>query len=48
MCVQSKAARLHRRFNDPAAVEGTNEKRLAEFRRVRDELRTYLNSFAKI
>jgi arsenate reductase (thioredoxin) len=43
-----KATRLHHSFNDPAAVEGSEEKRLVEFRRVRDELRSYLNSFAKL
>jgi arsenate reductase len=43
-----KATRLHHSFNDPAAVEGTDEKRLGEFRRVRDELRLYLNSFPKL
>ena len=30
-----KAALLHHSFADPAAVEGSEEKRLAEFRRVR-------------
>jgi arsenate reductase len=43
-----RAARLHRSFNDPAVVGGTEEKRLAEFRRVRDELRSYLRGFAKL
>lgn len=43
-----KATRLHYSFDDPAAVEGTDEKRLAEFRRVRDELRSYLRTFAKL
>jgi arsenate reductase len=42
------ATRLHHSFNDPAAVQGSEEKRMAEFRRVRDELRSYLNSFAKL
>lgn len=37
-----KATRLHHGFDDPAAVDGSEDKRLAEFRRVRDELRTYL------
>jgi arsenate reductase len=37
-----KAARLHHSFNDPAVVEGTYEKRLGAFRKVRDELRAYL------
>jgi arsenate reductase len=40
-----KAARLHHSFNDPAAVEGTEETRLGAFRNVRDELRAYLNRF---
>jgi arsenate reductase len=43
-----KATRLHQSFNDPAAVEGSEEKRLGEFRRVRDELRIYLNSFPRL
>jgi arsenate reductase (thioredoxin) len=33
---------VHRSFDDPAAVEGPEETRLAAFRRVRDELRQYL------
>jgi arsenate reductase len=37
--------RIHRNFADPAAVQGTDEERLTAFRRVRDELRTYLNRF---
>lgn len=41
------AARIHRSFNDPAA-EGSEERRLAAFRQVRDELRSYLKSFAKL
>ncbi len=40
-----KAVRLHQNFNDPAAVEGTDEKRLGVFRKVRDELRAYLSKF---
>jgi arsenate reductase len=40
-----KATRLHHSFNDPAAVEGSEETRLREFRRVRDELRAYLRGF---
>jgi len=43
----SKATRLHHSFNDPAAIDGAEERRLSEFRRVRDELRLYLKSFAK-
>jgi arsenate reductase len=33
--------RLHRSFEDPAAVEGSVEERLAAFRRVRDQIRDY-------
>lgn len=42
-----KAERLHHSFNDPAAVPGSEQERLAVFRRVRDELRSYLRSFPK-
>jgi arsenate reductase len=38
--------RIHRNFEDPAAVEGSEENRLQVFRRVRDEIRSYLRSFA--
>lgn len=37
--------RIHHRFEDPAAVNGTEEERLASFRKVRDEIRDYLQSF---
>jgi arsenate reductase len=33
--------RLHRSFEDPAAVEGGEEERRAAFRRVRDQIREY-------
>ena len=36
------AKRLHHGFTDPAVVEGAQEKRLAAFRNVRDEIRSYL------
>jgi len=39
-------ARLHQSFDDPAAVSGTDAERHAAFRRVRDELRAYLRTFA--
>jgi arsenate reductase len=42
-----RATRLHHSIADPAAVEGSEEERLAEFRRVRDELRAYLSRFPK-
>src|SRR5215469_9325538 len=34
--------RLHHNFEDPAALEDSEEQRLALFRRVRDEIRGYL------
>jgi arsenate reductase len=43
----SAAKRLHQSFEDPAALNGSEEERLALFRRVRGELRAYLADFAK-
>jgi arsenate reductase (thioredoxin) len=40
-----RAVRVHHNFEDPAALEGSQEQRLALFRRVRDEIREYLKSF---
>lgn len=40
-----KAKTIHHSFEDPATVEGTEEERLAAFRRVRDQLRLYFASF---
>src|ERR1700688_856080 len=37
--------RIHKGFEDPAAFKGTEEERLALFRRVRDEIRDYLKAF---
>ena len=37
--------RLHYSFDDPAAVQGSEEERLAGFRRVRDQIKTYLMNF---
>ena len=37
--------RIHRSFEDPAAVQGTEEERLASFRRIRDQIREYLHGF---
>jgi arsenate reductase len=36
---------IHRNFEDPAALQGSEEDRLAAFRRVRDQLREYLKTF---
>lgn len=33
--------RMHHNFEDPAAVQGSNEDRLTAFRRVRDQIREY-------
>jgi arsenate reductase (thioredoxin) len=41
------AERLHHSFDDPAALNGSEEVRMALFRRVRSELRTYLAKFAR-
>jgi arsenate reductase len=39
--------RLHWPVEDPAAVEGSEETRLAAFRRVRDQLRERIGSFLR-
>ena len=39
---------IHRSFEDPAAMQGSEAERLAAFRRVRDELRGYLRGFPPI
>ena len=41
------ANRMHRNFEDPAGAQGSEEERLAAFRRVRDELREYLRDFTR-
>jgi arsenate reductase len=40
-----RAVTIHRNFEDPAATGGSEEQRLAIFRRVRDEMRRYLSAF---
>ena len=40
------AMRIHWSFDDPAAVEGTDDERLAAFRRIRDEIRARLLTFS--
>lgn len=35
------ANRIHHSFEDPAAVQGSEEERLASFRKVRDQIRDY-------
>jgi arsenate reductase (thioredoxin) len=39
--------RIHWSLDDPAAFHGSEEQKLAEFRRVRDQLRTLLRQFAQ-
>lgn len=39
------SARLHWSFEDPSAAKGTDEQRLAEFRRIRDQIRARLEVF---
>jgi arsenate reductase len=36
---------IHQSFQDPAALQGSEEERLALFRRVREEMRHYLSTF---
>ena len=40
------AQKLHHDFDDPVAFKGSEEERLAVFRRVRDQLRAYLRDFS--
>ena len=37
--------RIHHSFEDPAAVQGSEEQRMASFRRVRDQIRDFLRTF---
>jgi arsenate reductase len=37
--------RIHKGFEDPAALQGTEDERLSLFRRVRDEIRDYSRVF---
>ena len=41
----SNAERIHWSFEDPAAVEGSEEVRLAAFRRIRDQIHGRVNEF---
>lgn len=40
-----RAKRIHKAFEDPAALQGTETERISLFRRVRDEIREYLKTF---
>lgn len=43
----AKTQRIHWSIEDPAAVAGTEEQRLAAFRRIRDDLREHLRGFVQ-
>ena len=43
--IAAHGRRIHHAFEDPAALQGSEEERLALFRRVRDEIRSYLAGF---
>jgi len=43
----AKTNRIHWSFDDPAAVQGDEETRLKEFRRVRDEIEMRFREFLK-
>jgi arsenate reductase len=42
------SAAIHHNFEDPAALQGSEEERLAAFRRVRDQLRIFVAEFSKV
>jgi arsenate reductase len=39
-----KTKTIHKQFDDPAAVIGTEEQIMAEFRRARDEIRSFIET----
>jgi arsenate reductase len=41
-----KARRIHWSFEDPAAVQGSEDERLHAFRRIRDQIRERIETFA--
>jgi arsenate reductase len=41
-----KTVTIHQSFEDPAALKGPHDERLACFRRIRDEIRHFLQGFA--
>jgi thioredoxin type arsenate reductase len=42
--IPARVRNLHRRFSDPSEVTGTDEERLAAFRRVRDEIAAWVDA----
>ena len=43
----TKALRFHHNFPDPAKAAGTEEEIMAEFRRVREQIKSYCGAFVK-
>ncbi|NGP75532.1 arsenate reductase ArsC [Balneolaceae bacterium YR4-1] len=43
----SDALRIHQNFKDPAQATGTDEEILTDFRRVRDEIKEFVEVFVK-
>lgn len=43
----AKTKLIHHSFADPAEINGSEEVRLSAFRKVRDEIKTYLSEFIK-
>jgi arsenate reductase (thioredoxin) len=43
-----KTVTIHHNFEDPAALQGSEQERLTLFRRVRDEIREYLRRFPSL
>lgn len=42
-----RGIKLHREFEDPAAVSGSDEETLQAFRKIRDKIRNFVLSFEK-
>ncbi len=43
-----KTVAIHHNFQDPAALQGSDDAKIALFRRVRDEIREYLHGFSAL
>ena len=43
-----KTLTIHRNFEDPATLQGSEVERLAFFRRVRNQIRKYLRDFPNV
>jgi arsenate reductase len=41
-----KGVKLHQGFNDPAAVQGTDQEVLGAFRNIRDEIKKFVLGFS--